>query len=61
MVLTHFIAISLTQAAYMISIKRMSLVFSVIYGRVIFKELGLKERLFGSVVMLAGAALIIFS
>ncbi|MBI5492893.1 MAG: DMT family transporter [Deltaproteobacteria bacterium] len=61
MVLTHFIAISLTQAAYMISIKRMSLVFSVIYGRVIFKEMGLKERLLGSVVMLAGAALIILS
>ncbi len=61
MMLTHFIAISLTQAAYMISIKRMSLIFSVIYGRLVFKEEGLRERLAGSAVMLAGAALIILS
>lgn len=59
MVSTHFMAISLTQVAYMISIKRTSLLWSVIMGRLIFKEANIKDRLLGSVVMLAGIMLII--
>jgi len=58
MIVTHFIAISLTQVAYMISVKRTSLIFSVIYGRVLFGEEKVTERLAGSVVMAAGVALI---
>lgn len=59
MVLTHFMALNLTQVAYMISVKRTSLIFSVIYGRIFFNELNLRERLLGSVVMVAGVILII--
>jgi uncharacterized membrane protein YhiD involved in acid resistance len=42
----------------MISIKRMSLLFSVIYGALIFKETKIKERLSGTLTMLIGAAVI---
>jgi drug/metabolite transporter (DMT)-like permease len=59
MIITHFIAISLTDVAYMISIKRTSLIFSVLYGKFLFKEEKIKERLLGSVVMMAGVASII--
>lgn len=59
MVLTHFIAISMTQVAYMIAVKRMSLVFSVVYGWLLFKEEKIKERLLGSALMLAGMVMIL--
>ena len=59
MVITHFIAISMTQVAYMIAVKRLSLVFSVVYGWAMFKEEKIKERLLGSAIMLAGVASIL--
>ncbi len=58
MMLTHFAAIRLVEVPYMISVKRMSLVFSVLYGRFFFKEENVGERLLGSAVMVAGVALI---
>lgn len=58
MVLSHFIAISMTDVAYMISVKRTSLIFSVIYGRFLFGEKNTGERLLGSVIMVAGVILI---
>lgn len=54
MILSHFMAISMADVAYVISIKRTSLIFSVIYGWTIFKEVDIRERLLGSVLMLAG-------
>lgn len=54
MILTHFKAISMTDVAYMISVKRASLVFSVLYGRVLFGEKNIRERLTGSMLMIAG-------
>ena len=54
MVASHFTAISLTNVAYMISVKRTSLIFSVIYGRLLFGEKNTGERLIGSILMLAG-------
>jgi len=54
MILTHFKAISMADVAYMISVKRASLVFSVLYGRVLFGEENIKERLTGSMLMIAG-------
>jgi uncharacterized membrane protein len=59
MIMTHFIAISLTDVAYMISIKRTSLMFSVLYGKFLFKEENIKERFLGSAVMVAGVASIV--
>lgn len=58
MVLSHFIAISLTNVAYMISVKRTNLVFSVLYGRFMFEEENLRERLAGSAIMVIGVVLI---
>lgn len=54
MILTHFKAISMTDVAYMISVKRASLVFSVIYGKILFNEENIRERLTGSMLMIAG-------
>ncbi len=54
MILTHFKAISMTDVAYMISVKRASLVFSVLYGKVLFGEENIRERLAGSMLMIAG-------
>ena len=54
MIASHFTAVSLTDVAYMISVKRTSLIFSVIYGRLLFGEKNTGERLIGSILMLAG-------
>lgn len=59
MIISHFIAISMTQVAYMIAVKRTSLVFSVIYGWLLFKEEKIKERLVGSALMLTGVVMIL--
>lgn len=58
MVMTHFLAIRQVEVAYMISVKRTSLIFSVLYGWLIFKEERIRERLFGSMVMVIGVVLI---
>ena len=57
--ISHGFAISLTKAAYMITIKRLSILFGVIFGAVIFHERNIRVRLAGATLMLSGAALII--
>jgi uncharacterized membrane protein len=59
MILFHFIAISMADVAYVISIKRTSLIFSIFYGWIIFKEVDIGARLLGSGLMLAGVVSII--
>ena len=59
MIIFHMLAMSLTTVAYMISIKRISLIFSIVYGHILFKEERMSERLFGGMVMLVGFALIV--
>ncbi len=59
MIISHFIAISMTQVAYMIAVKRTSLLFSVVYGWLLFKEEKIRERLLGSALMLAGVVMIL--
>ncbi|NOQ24314.1 MAG: EamA family transporter [Bacteroidales bacterium] len=54
MMLFHMIAISMTLVAYLISIKRTSAVISVLFGVIIFKEKGLKERILGAIIMIIG-------
>jgi len=53
------IAISLTQVAYMISVKRLSLLMGVLYGYILFKETNIKERFAGTLLMIIGFAMII--
>jgi drug/metabolite transporter (DMT)-like permease len=61
MLITSLIAVSLTAVAYMISVKRLSLLISVIFGFMFFKESGIRERLAGAVLMLGGFVLIVLS
>lgn len=58
MVIAHMTAISLTQVAYMISVKRLSLLMGVLYGYFLFGEAGAGGRAAGTVLMLCGVALI---
>lgn len=52
-------AISLALVSYVISIKRTSILFSVLFGFLIFKEKDVTSRLLGSFIMFAGVLLII--
>ena len=61
MVICHMIAISLAKVAYVISIKRMSILVSVVYGYYVFKEENIRERLFGSLLMIIGFVIIVTS
>jgi uncharacterized membrane protein len=51
----------MANAAYMISIKRLSMVFAVFYGHILFKEKEIANRLIGTSLMFAGAVLIAFA
>jgi uncharacterized membrane protein len=55
------IAMSMTNVAYMISIKRTSLLFSIFYGHVLFREEKIAEKAIGGAIMFAGFLLIVFS
>ncbi len=57
-IICHNLAITMTKAAYMIAIKRLNGLFSVIYGGMFFKEQNMRIRLTGAGLMAAGAAVI---
>ena len=57
----HSYAISMVKAAYMISIKRFSILFSLVYGRLVFQEKNIAVRLAGSLLMISGAMLIVLA
>lgn len=59
MLICHFWAVSLIEVAYMISIKRTSMLFSVFYGWLLFREENIRQRLAGSTIMATGVALIL--
>jgi drug/metabolite transporter (DMT)-like permease len=56
--LSQLFAIDLSYVAYVISIKRTSLIFSVIFGYYIFREKGIRERLTGTIIMILGVLFI---
>jgi drug/metabolite transporter (DMT)-like permease len=58
-ILLHGFAVSMVTAAYMISVKRLSVFFGVIYGWILFKEKNIMIRLSGAFFMVTGAMLII--
>ncbi len=60
-ILCHSLAISMVKAAYMISIKRLSVLFSVIYGRYVFKEKNIAMRFAGALLMVSGTILIVLA
>ncbi len=57
----HYSAMALTLVAYVVSMKRMAGMFSVILGAIFLKEPNIKQRLIGSAVMFIGVLLIVFS
>jgi drug/metabolite transporter (DMT)-like permease len=59
MVITHFLAIALVEVAYMISVKRTSLVFGILLGALLFKERHLGQHVFAGSLMVIGVALIL--
>ena len=54
----HMMAIAQVEAAYMIAIKRISLLLGVLYGAWWFGEQNITERLAGAAIMVAGVFLI---
>ena len=56
--IAHFHAIKLAPVSYMIAVKRTSLIFSVLYGGLIFKEERLRLRLLGTSIMLSGVVVL---
>ena len=59
MVYTHFLAIQAVEVAYMIAVKRASLLIGILYGALLFHESGLMARLPAGTLMLAGVILIL--
>ncbi|MDP1759628.1 MAG: hypothetical protein Q8K77_07515 [Thermodesulfovibrionales bacterium] len=53
------LAMNLTNVAYMISVKRLSLIIGIIYGYFLFREENIKERFLGAVFMLIGFVLVV--
>jgi drug/metabolite transporter (DMT)-like permease len=58
MIITHLSAVNLVEVAYMVSVKRLSILFGVIYGVMFFRETNIKERLLGATVMVLGIIMI---
>jgi uncharacterized membrane protein len=61
MIIFHMLALSLTKVAYMISVKRMSLLFSILYGYLLFREERITERAIGGIIMFMGFMTIVLS
>jgi uncharacterized membrane protein len=59
MIFTHVGAISLVEVPYMISIKRTSILFAILFGYLFFREEKIRERLLGGVCMFGGMVLIL--
>jgi drug/metabolite transporter (DMT)-like permease len=58
MVITHFLALSEVEVAYMVAVKRSSLLFGILYGALLFRERGLGIHLVAGGLMVAGVAII---
>ncbi|MBK5932241.1 DMT family transporter [Halochromatium salexigens] len=61
MVITHFMALRLTEVAYMIAVKRSSLLFGILYGVLLFREPNLINRLPGGLLMVSGVFVILLA
>ncbi|MFO0793517.1 MAG: DMT family transporter [Candidatus Brocadiaceae bacterium] len=56
--IAHFLAVNLIEVSYVISVKRTSLLFGIMYGALWFKEKNITERLIGGIVMIIGVIII---
>ena len=60
-VIFNMLAINLALVPYVIAIKRISVFMTSLFGFLIFKEKGIKERLLGAILMIGGVILIALS
>lgn len=56
-IVLHCFAVSMVEAAIMISVKRLSILFSILLGRLVFQERHASIRFSGALLMLAGTLL----
>src|SRR3989339_217761 len=56
--ISYNLAASLTNASYALAIKRTSAIFSVLIGWLIFKELKIRDRMLGAIIMVLGVTMI---
>jgi drug/metabolite transporter (DMT)-like permease len=61
MIVTHFMALDRVEVAYMIAVKRTSMLFGMLYGLLWFAEPRIPQRLAAATIMLAGVAVIAFA
>ncbi len=59
MVVTHFMAMSMVNAAYMMSVKRTSLLFTLILSWIFFREKDIRQKAVAVLIMLLGVALVV--
>ncbi|MBK1717718.1 DMT family transporter [Thiocystis violacea] len=59
MVFTHFLAIQAVEVAYMIAVKRVSLLFGILYGALLFRERDMAARLPAGVIMVSGVVVLL--
>lgn len=60
MISFHMAALKLIYVSYMISVKRSSMLFSIILGALFFHEKDFRKRVLGGMIMLAGIIIIAF-
>lgn len=56
--ITQMTALTMTIVPYVIAVKRLSVIMTVLSGHLLFQEKGLKERLTGVIIMITGVLLI---
>ena len=59
MVITHFLSISQIEVAYMVAVKRTSLLFGIILGAIFFSEKHLSQHFVAGSLMVAGVVIIL--
>ncbi len=59
MIFAQFTALSIAEVPYVISIKRTSLIFSILFGWIFFREERIRERMLGAAFMIGGVVLIL--
>ncbi|MEO0934562.1 MAG: EamA family transporter, partial [Cyanobacteria bacterium J06641_2] len=60
-ILCQMSALQLALVSFVIAVKRTSALFNVLWGWLIFKEQGIKERVTGSIIMILGVVVITLS
>jgi len=58
MAVTHFMAIARIEAAYMVSVKRTSVLFGMLAGAWLFRDMNFRQHLPAAVIMLMGVFVI---